>query len=117
MRRRLPGHLASLATLLRSMPTAVGQGYQALARREADDLKNQVPTHFSSAELARTSIEDLRLSAQISPVLYLGAVLAQDSPCDVGWQDSRTRPLGMHAADAWALPSSSSHRASTWALA
>jgi hypothetical protein len=84
MRRRLPGHLASLATLLRSMPTAVGQGYQALARREADDLKNQVPTHFSSAELARTSIEDLRLSAQISPVLYLGAVLAQDSPATSG---------------------------------
>jgi hypothetical protein len=38
MRRRLPGHLASLAALLRSMPTAHGQGYQALARLEADKL-------------------------------------------------------------------------------
>jgi hypothetical protein len=56
MRRRLPGHLASLAALLRSMPTAHGQGSNALARREADDLRNQVPTHFSSAELACASI-------------------------------------------------------------
>ena len=53
MRRRLPGHLASLAALLRSMPTAHGQGYQALAHLWMDEIseasvarnyKNQCPT-------------------------------------------------------------------------
>lgn len=43
MRRRLPGHLASLAALLRSMTTAHGQGYQALIHRGGlSELMNQV---------------------------------------------------------------------------
>lgn len=43
MRRRLPGRLASLAALLRSMPTARGQGSKALAHQDGPlESMNQI---------------------------------------------------------------------------
>lgn len=51
MRRRLPGRLASLAALLRSMPTARGQGSKALVRFEADGFIKGPPADLPQALL------------------------------------------------------------------
>jgi hypothetical protein len=75
MRHRLPGRLASLAALLRSMPTARGQGSEALARfwRTAHLARN--PLCSASLGLGCSRISK---GQAVSPLLEIDRELIAD---------------------------------------